>query len=231
MSSVGTVKEILGSAFVKDESGELLGLIVGDSVTTGDTIITNSINDKVVIALGDKEITLIGSDALKLDQSVVLNESFGEETSLQVASVQTAILDLNLSDFENMDTGSDKESAALSQQNASLDDSKDYSADFTLDLSKVASLESASLNENTKLADDSNLKSISKQDLLDISYKDKGTILKIEGEPTSGVTLSKDELKKDDSATTEVKYEKFDAAGEKGTISIKIDTDIQTDFS
>lgn len=229
MSSVGTVKEILGSAFVKDENGVLLGLVVGDNVTTGDTIITNSINDKVVIALGDKEITLIGSDVLKLDQSVVLNESFGEETSLQVASMQIAILDLNLSDFENMDRGSDKESAALSEQNSSLDDSKDYAADFTLDLSKVASLESVSLNE--KLADNSNLKSISKQDLLDISYKDKGTILKIEGEPTSGVTLSKDELKKDDSATTEVKYEKFDAAGEKGTISIKIDTDIQTDFS
>ncbi|MGB2552097.1 hypothetical protein ACPF04_02830 [Campylobacter sp. MOP51] len=227
MSSVGIVKEILGSAFVKDENGELLGLIVGDSVTTGDTIITNSINDKVVIALGDKEITLIGSDALKLDQSVVLNESFGEETSLQVASVQTAILDLNLSDFENMDTGSDKESAALSQQNSSLDDSKDYSADFTLDLSKVASLESMSINQNEKLEDGSNLKSISKQDLLDISDKDKGAVLKIDGEPTSGVTLSKNELKKDESAATE----KFDAASEKGTISIKIDTDIQTDFS
>lgn len=231
MSSVGTVKEILGSAFVKDENGELLELIVGDSVTTGDTIITNSINDKVVIALGDKEITLIGSDALKLDQSVVLNESFGEETSLQVASVQTAFLDLNLSDFENMDRGSDKELAALSEQNASLDDSKDYSADFTLDLSKVASLESMSINKNEKLEDGSNLKSISKQDLLDIGDKDKGTVLKIDGESTSGATLSKDELKKDEPATTEVKYEKFDVAGEKGTISIKIDTDIQTDFS
>lgn len=124
MSKVGLVKEISGSAFIKDENGKLLELAVGDSVVAGDTVITNSINDKVIIALGDKEITLIGSDALKLDQSVLLNESFGAESSIEVASVQTAI-------FEGQNLTSLEETAAGGGSVGGDDASSLSSSDFT----------------------------------------------------------------------------------------------------
>lgn len=106
MSKGGVVKEISGNAFIKGKGDEIVELFAGDSVTAGDTIITNSVNDKVIIAFDDKEIVLFGNDTLKLDQSVLNNESFGTESNLQITSVQVAILEgQNLTALEESAAG------------------------------------------------------------------------------------------------------------------------------
>ena len=93
---IGVVKNVTqGSVKAVSLTGESRELKVGDIVYQGEKIVTESTDAKVVIAKADgKEISLIGKDSIKLDQSVSENS----QTTADINSLQKAILggqDLN----------------------------------------------------------------------------------------------------------------------------------------
>ena len=87
---IGVVKNVTqGSVKAVSLTGESRELKVGDIVYQGEKIVTESTDAKVVIAKADgKEISLIGKDSIKLDQSVSENS----QTTADINSLQKAIL-------------------------------------------------------------------------------------------------------------------------------------------
>ena len=80
-AQAGIVKSVVGGAMVIDQSGAQRSLKAGDMVYLGEKIVTQDASSKVVITQNDgRDVTMIGKDALVLDQSIAAQESFGNET-------------------------------------------------------------------------------------------------------------------------------------------------------
>ncbi len=85
---VGIVKNIIGLAIAKDAKGVERVLKIGDEIALGESVSTQGIDSKVIIGLeGGKELVVKGNDVVKVDQSVALGESFGNETIADVAAL------------------------------------------------------------------------------------------------------------------------------------------------
>ncbi|MFL1705890.1 hypothetical protein ACHJH3_02675 [Campylobacter sp. MOP7] len=196
MLDKGIVKEIIGNVSVKDSGEEERILTVNDSLKLGDTVITNSENDKISFEFNDVKVSLAGGDLLKIDQSVVLSESFGNESNVQLSSIQD-FLNLFFSDI------------SMNDMTVSIGD------DTVLDFNEVERLKQVS--EGLEINGKDVLAKVSPNDLF-TDYQNSIGI------------LSKHDLS--DLVVKHSKSPQNDLVSESdATFSIKIDTDIQTDFS
>ena len=121
MRSSGIVKESVGNAIVVNSLGEETRLSAGDALNIGDTVRTSFSSDKLVISFGLNDVTLTGEDSLKIDQSVIITQSFGEESNLQLDSIQKAILEI-----QNFESSEETATSLLSN-----DDNDEYGSTVT----------------------------------------------------------------------------------------------------
>ena len=121
MRSSGIVKESVGNAIVVNSLGEETRLSAGDILNIGDTVRTSFSSDKLVISFGLNDVILTGEDSLKIDQSVIITQSFGEESNLQLDSIQKAILEI-----QNFESSEETATSLLSN-----DDNDEYGSTVT----------------------------------------------------------------------------------------------------
>lgn len=224
MSSSGFVKEVIGRAIVVDMRSQERELNKGDVLNIGDTVFTSSENDSIVLSFGSEDIALVGIDSLKIDQSIVSAESFGDESNLQESSLEKAILEIqSFEAIEEVTTESffiesndGFDSKAI--YNANNAEHASISSDSTLDLSKVSDMKH---EEQTKLMKDAIIEKVSAQDMLDVGDKKDGLENSLNAENN-----------KDASISYSNEYKNSDTSSEttNATISIKIESEIQVDI-
>lgn len=224
MSSSGFVKEVIGRAIVVDMRSQERELNKGDVLNIGDTVFTSSENDSIVLSFGSEDIALVGIDSLKIDQSIVSAESFGDESNLQESSLEKAILEIqSFEAIEEVTTESffiesndGFDSKAI--YNASNAEHVSISSDSTLDLSKVSDMKH---EEQTKLMKDAIIEKVSAQDMLDVGDKKDGLENSLNVENNKDVSISYSNEYKNSDTSSETT---------NATISIKIESEIQVDI-
>lgn len=224
MSSSGFVKEVIGRAIVVDMRSQERELNKGDVLNIGDTVFTSSENDSIVLSFGSEDIALVGIDSLKIDQSIVSAESFGDESNLQESSLEKAILEIQ--SFEAIEEVTTESFFIESNDgfdfkaiyNANNAEHASISSDSTLDLSKVSDMKH---EEQTKLMKDAIIEKVSAQDMLDVGDKKDGLENSLNAENN-----------KDASISYSNEYKNSDTSSEttNATISIKIESEIQVDI-
>lgn len=91
--SAGIVKSVNGNALLKTKEGIIKSLEANSTLSLGDTIFTDGSKDSVVISLNNgKQIELHGKDSVVLDDSVLNENSFGDEAVADVTDLQRSIL-------------------------------------------------------------------------------------------------------------------------------------------
>lgn len=224
MSSSGFVKEVIGRAIVVDMRSQERELNKGDVLNIGDTVFTSSENDSIVLSFGSEDIALVGIDSLKIDQSIVSAESFGDESNLQESSLEKAILEIQ--SFETIEEVTTESFFIESNDgfdskaiyNASNAEHVSISSDSTLDLSKVSDMKH---EEQTKLMKDAIIEKVSAQDMLDVSDKKDGLENSLNVENNKDVSISYSNEYKNSDTSSETT---------NATISIKIESEIQVDI-
>ncbi|QKG28593.1 hypothetical protein [Campylobacter sp. RM16187] len=224
MSSSGFVKEVIGRAIVVDMRSQERELNKGDVLNIGDTVFTSSENDSIVLSFGSEDIALVGIDSLKIDQSIVSAESFGDESNLQESSLEKAILEIqSFEAIEEVTTESffiesndGFDSKAI--YNANNAEHASISSDSTLDLSKVSDMKH---EEQTKLMKDAIIEKVSAQDMLDVGDKKDGLENSLNVENNKDVSISYSNEYKNSDTSSETT---------NATISIKIESEIQVDI-
>lgn len=224
MSSSGFVKEVIGRAIVVDMRSQERELNKGDVLNIGDTVFTSSENDSIVLSFGSEDIALVGIDSLKIDQSIVSAESFGDESNLQESSLEKAILEIqSFEAIEEVTTESffiesndGFDSKAI--YNANNAEHASISSDSTLDLSKVSDMKH---EEQTKLMKDAIIEKVSAQDMLDVGDKKDGLENSLNAENNKDVFISYSNEYKNSDTSSETT---------NATISIKIESEIQVDI-
>lgn len=224
MSSSGFVKEVIGRAIVVDMRSQERELNKGDVLNIGDTVFTSSENDSIVLSFGSEDIALVGIDSLKIDQSIVSAESFGDESNLQESSLEKAILEIqSFEAIEEVTTESffiesndGFDSKAI--YNANNAEHASISSDSTLDLSKVSDMKH---EEQTKLMKDAIIEKVSAQDMLDVGDKKDGLENSLNAENNKDVSISYSNEYKNSDTSSETT---------NATISIKIESEIQVDI-
>ncbi|WP_039888430.1 retention module-containing protein, partial [Campylobacter rectus] len=122
-AQAGIVKSVVGGAMVIDQSGAQRSLKAGDMVYLGEKIVTQDASSKVVITQNDgRDVTMIGKDALVLDQSIAAQESFGNETvTADISALQQALLEgTQLQSLEETAAGGNTDGGAASSDGVSL---------------------------------------------------------------------------------------------------------------
>lgn len=224
MSSSGFVKEVIGRAIVVDMRSQERELNKGDVLNIGDTVFTSSENDSIVLSFGSEDIALVGIDSLKIDQSIVSADSFGDESNLQESSLEKAILEIqSFEAIEEVTTESffiesndGFDSKAI--YNANNAEHVSISSDSTLDLSKVSDMKH---EEQTKLMKDAIIEKVSAQDMLDVGDKKDGLENSLNVENNKDVSISYSNEYKNSDTSSETT---------NATISIKIESEIQVDI-
>lgn len=224
MSSSGFVKEVIGRAIVVDMRSQERELNKGDVLNIGDTVFTSSESDSIVLSFGSEDIALVGIDSLKIDQSIVSAESFGDESNLQESSLEKAILEIqSFEAIEEVTTESffiesndGFDSKAI--YNANNAEHASISSDSTLDLSKVSDMKH---EEQTKLMKDAIIEKVSAQDMLDVGDKKDGLENSLNAENNKDVSISYSNEYKNSDTSSETT---------NATISIKIESEIQVDI-
>ncbi|MDO5045160.1 hypothetical protein [Campylobacter sp.] len=219
MTNVGFIKEIFGNVLLKDDSGKERVALVDGVINAGDMIITNSDNDRISLEFNGRKMTLSGEDTLKIDQSIISDESFGSETDFEISSINEAlnlvssdfVADGEIFDLEVLNSPDEFEFQALNEAGnaASIPSHID---DAALDLSKIEKIDGKTNNHESNTA---GLEAISANDLLDIDAT--SSVIK-----EKSITVAK--------ASSEGSFADNSCEVEP-TISIKIENDIQTDFS
>lgn len=224
MSSSGFVKEVIGRAIVVDMRSQERELNKGDVLNIGDTVFTSSENDSIVLSFGSEDIALVGIDSLKIDQSIVSAESFGDESNLQESSLEKAILEIQ--SFEAIEEVTTESFFIESNDgfdfkaiyNANNAEHASISSDSTLDLSKVSDMKH---EEQTKLMKDAIIEKVSAQDMLDVGDKKDGLENSLNAENNKDVSISYSNEYKNSDTSSETT---------NATISIKIESEIQVDI-
>lgn len=224
MSSSGFVKEVIGRAIVVDMRSQERELNKGDVLNIGDTVFTSSENDSIVLSFGSEDIALVGIDSLKIDQSIVSAESFGDESNLQESSLEKAILEIQ--SFETIEEVTTESFFIESNDgfdskaiyNANNTEHASISSDSTLDLSKVSDMKH---EEQTKLMKDAIIEKVSAQDMLDVGDKKDGLENSLNVENNKDVSISYSNEYKNSDTSSETT---------NATISIKIESEIQVDI-
>ncbi|WP_170018872.1 hypothetical protein [Campylobacter sp. RM16190] len=224
MSSSGFVKEVIGRAIVVDMRSQERELNKGDVLNIGDTVFTSSESDSIVLSFGLEDIALVGIDSLKIDQSIVSAESFGDESNLQESSLEKAILEIQ--SFETIEEVTTESFFIESNDgfdskaiyNASNAEHVSISSDSTLDLSKVSDMKH---EEQTKLMKDAIIEKVSAQDMLDVGDKKDGLENSLNVENNKDVSISYSNEYKNSDTSSETT---------NATISIKIESEIQVDI-
>lgn len=224
MSSSGFVKEVIGRAIVVDMRSQERELNKGDVLNIGDTVFTSSENDSIVLSFGSEDIALVGIDSLKIDQSIVSAESFGDESNLQESSLEKAILEIQ--SFETIEEVTTESFFIESNDgfdskaiyNANNAEHASISSDSTLDLSKVSDMKH---EEQTKLMKDAIIEKVSAQDMLDVGDKKDGLENSLNVENNKDVSISYSNEYKNSDTSSETT---------NATISIKIESEIQVDI-
>jgi len=102
-TQAGIVKSIEGKVIAVGSNGVKRELNVGDLVYLGESVVGQDAASKIVISANNgKDIVMLGKDTLVLDQSVAVNEGFGNETAMaNVEALQQALLNgTELQDLE-----------------------------------------------------------------------------------------------------------------------------------
>lgn len=224
MSSSGFVKEVIGRAIVVDMRSQERELNKGDVLNIGDTVFISSESDSIVLSFGSEDIALVGIDSLKIDQSIVSAESFGDESNLQESSLEKAILEIQ--SFETIEEVTTESFFIESNDgfdskaiyNANNAEHVSISSDSTLDLSKVSDMKH---EEQTKLMKDAIIEKVSAQDMLDVGDKKDGLENSLNVENNKDVSISYSNEYKNSDTSSETT---------NATISIKIESEIQVDI-
>lgn len=122
-TQAGIVKSIEGKVVAIGSNGVKRELNVGDLVYLGESVVGQDAASKIVISANNgKDIVMLGKDTLVLDQSVALNEGFGNEAMMaNVEALQQALLNgTELQDLEATAAGggagaADGDGVSLSQ--------------------------------------------------------------------------------------------------------------------
>lgn len=102
-TQAGIVKSIEGKVVAIGNNGVKRELNAGDIVYLGESIVGQDAVSKIVISANNgKDIVMLGKDTLVLDQSVAVNEGFGNESAMaNVEALQQALLNgTELQDLE-----------------------------------------------------------------------------------------------------------------------------------
>ncbi|MCD8213378.1 MAG: retention module-containing protein, partial [Campylobacter sp.] len=92
-NSVGIVKQLTGVVIAIDAQGNQRTLQVGDEIALGESVHTQGASSSVVVGMNNgKDFTLLGNDTIKIDQSVIQTQSFGDEAFVDASALQQAIL-------------------------------------------------------------------------------------------------------------------------------------------
>ena len=93
-TQAGVVKSIEGKVVAVGSNGVKRELNVGDLVYLSESVVGQDASSKIVISANDgKDIVMLGKDTLVLDQSVAVNEGFGNESAMaNVEALQQALL-------------------------------------------------------------------------------------------------------------------------------------------
>ncbi|QCD53254.1 hypothetical protein [Campylobacter sp. RM16192] len=226
MSNSGFVKEIIGKAIVVDVRSQERELNEGDILNVSDTVFTSSENDSIVLSFGTEDIALIGIDSLKIDQSIISSESFGDESNLREVSLEKAILEIqSFEAIDHMTTESFLADLNNGLDSKSIDNANNIehvsiSSGHTLDLSNISNIgNSIKQEDQSKFVQNNDMEKISAKDMLDMSNKDYAL--------ENSLNSNKDTL-----ASCEIEYKDSDVSSQSAntTISIKIESEIQIDI-
>ena len=90
-TQVGVIKQISGLVVAVDQNGVSRVLKVGDALYLGEVIKTSSAASKAVVSMDNgKDVTILGNESVKLDNSVLANS---DNTVADVSDLQKALLD------------------------------------------------------------------------------------------------------------------------------------------
>ena len=90
-TQIGVIKQISGLVVAIDENGTQRVLKAGDALFLGEVIKTSSAASKAVVSMDNgKDVTILGNESVKLDNSVLANS---DNTVADVSDLQKALLD------------------------------------------------------------------------------------------------------------------------------------------
>ena len=90
-TQIGVIKQVSGLVMAVDENGTQRVLKAGDALFLGEVIKTSSAASKAVVAMDNgKDVTILGNESVKLDNSVLANS---DNTVADVSDLQKALLD------------------------------------------------------------------------------------------------------------------------------------------
>ena len=90
-TQIGVIKQVSGLVVAIDENGAQRVLKVGDALFLGEVIKTSSAASKAVVSMDNgKDVTILGNESVKLDNSVLANS---DNTVADVSDLQKALLD------------------------------------------------------------------------------------------------------------------------------------------
>ena len=90
-TQIGVIKQVSGVVVAVDENGTQRVLKAGDALFLGEVIKTSSAASKAVVAMDNgKDVTILGNESVKLDNSVLANS---DNTVADVSDLQKALLD------------------------------------------------------------------------------------------------------------------------------------------
>ena len=89
-TQIGVIKQVSGLVVAIDENGAQRVLKVGDALFLGEVIKTSSAASKAVVSMDNgKDVTILGNESVKLDNSVLANS---DNTVADVSDLQKALL-------------------------------------------------------------------------------------------------------------------------------------------
>ncbi|WP_103631199.1 retention module-containing protein [Campylobacter concisus] len=90
-TQIGVIKQVSGLVVAIDENGAQRVLKAGDALFLGEVIKTSSAASKAVVSMDNgKDVTILGNESVKLDNSVLANS---DNTVADVSDLQKALLD------------------------------------------------------------------------------------------------------------------------------------------
>ena len=90
-TQIGVIKQVSGLVVAVDENGTQRVLKAGDALFLGEVIKTSSAASKAVVSMDNgKDVTILGNESVKLDNSVLANS---DNTVADVSDLQKALLD------------------------------------------------------------------------------------------------------------------------------------------
>ena len=90
-TQIGVIKQVSGLVVAIDENGTQRVLKAGDALFLGEVIKTSSAASKAVVSMDNgKDVTILGNESVKLDNSVLANS---DNTVADVSDLQKALLD------------------------------------------------------------------------------------------------------------------------------------------